>query len=92
MSTTTAPDPSVAIPLSSAQERLWIANQIDPGSSAYFVARAAWITGPLQVGLLRASLAAVMARHEALRTRFPVIDGQPLQVVEAEAIPEFEIT
>ncbi|WP_416466970.1 amino acid adenylation domain-containing protein [Pseudomonas sp. LFS044] len=82
-------DPGVIRPLgrpltcqaSFAQQRLWVLQQLDPASSAYHLARALRLTGPLQVPVLEAALERVVARHEILRTGFEAVDGQPMQVV-----------
>ncbi|GAB2793883.1 non-ribosomal peptide synthetase [Amycolatopsis magusensis] len=71
--------------LSFAQERLWVLEQLlGPGNSYNTIPLAARLTGPLEVDVLTRSLRHVVARHEVMRSRFPVIDGQARQVVEAE--------
>jgi amino acid adenylation domain-containing protein len=74
-------DASAPTPLSFAQQRLWFLDQLHPGRSTYNIARRVRIDGPLDVEALRRALNAVVARHEALRTRLVVIDGTPQQVV-----------
>ncbi|HEY0606711.1 MAG TPA: condensation domain-containing protein, partial [Herpetosiphonaceae bacterium] len=71
-------------PLSFAQERLWITEQLNPGRSAYTMPAALRLDGPLNVAALNRSLQAVVARHEALRTAFRVSDGQVFQAVAPE--------
>ncbi len=70
------------LPLSYAQQRLWFLQQLDPNSAAYNVAAAYRIVGPLQVQTLRSAIDALCQRHEALRTRFVLDDGQPKQQVK----------
>ncbi|SIO44250.1 non-ribosomal peptide synthetase [Paraburkholderia phenazinium] len=53
-----------------AQQRQWFMWQLAPESSAYHVAGGLWLTGQVDAKALRASLEAIMARHEVLRTRF----------------------
>ncbi|NRN71477.1 HxxPF-repeated domain-containing protein, partial [Kibdelosporangium sp. 4NS15] len=74
------PRPDV-VPLSFAQRRLWFINKMDEGSAVYNMPMALRMSGPLDRDALRAALADVVARHEALRTIFPEIDGEPHQVV-----------
>lgn len=77
-----SPRPPDAEPvLSFDQERLWLENQLRP-KTAYHVGGRVRLTGPLDVAALEASIRAILARHEALRTRFPTVDGQPVQVVD----------
>jgi amino acid adenylation domain-containing protein/non-ribosomal peptide synthase protein (TIGR01720 family) len=68
-------------PLSFAQERLWFLQQLEPESPAYNMAVAVRLLGALDAERLRAALERVVHRHEALRTRFPVRDGRPVQEV-----------
>ncbi len=69
------------IPLSFAQERLWFLDQLSPGEVSYNVPHPLRLTGPLDVTALRRALGAILDRHEALRTCFPSVDGEPRQVV-----------
>ncbi|MFI6131257.1 amino acid adenylation domain-containing protein [Micromonospora sp. NPDC051141] len=70
------------VPLSYAQERVWFMDQLAPGEAAYHIAVPLRVRGPLDVDALRAALAALAARHESQRTRFPAdADGRPTVVV-----------
>src|SRR5438067_768310 len=68
-------------PLSFAQHRLWLLDQIEPGSSAYNIAGALELRGVLDVAALERALGALVERHEALRTVFVSVEGEPRQVV-----------
>ncbi len=70
-----------ALPLSFAQERLWVLNQIEPGSAAYNLVAAIRLSGTLNVAALERTLAEIVRRHEALRTIFPAIDGTAGQII-----------
>ncbi len=75
-------------PLSFAQQRLWFLDQLEPGNCAYNMAAAIRLQGPLDTGALHGSLRAIVARHEALRTSFPMQDGRPTQrIAEAAECP-----
>ncbi|MFD6395326.1 amino acid adenylation domain-containing protein [Nocardia sp. NPDC060249] len=69
------------IPLSPAQQRMWVLNQLDPDSSAYNIAIALRLTGTLDVEAMRRALADVVERHESLRTRYPADAEGPRQVI-----------
>lgn len=69
--------------LSFAQRRLWFIEQLQPGNPAYIIPVAYRIRGQLRVPDLERALAAVVERHESLRTRFEVLDGEPYQVITA---------
>ena len=71
-------------PASFAQRRLWFLDQLNPGSTTYNITSVQRVSGNLQVEVLEKSLNEIVRRHESLRTRFESIDGDPMQVVEAE--------
>ncbi|MFE0046797.1 amino acid adenylation domain-containing protein [Streptomyces albireticuli] len=64
------------------QEGLWFLHQMEPGSPVYNVPFALRLRGPLDIGALREAFRLLVARHEALRTRFPGDGGEPRLVVE----------
>ncbi|HEV7785464.1 MAG TPA: amino acid adenylation domain-containing protein, partial [Thermoanaerobaculia bacterium] len=72
--------PAGAAPLSFAQERLWFLDQLAPGDPAYNITQAIRLEGELDVPVLARSLAEVVRRHETLRSRFAVQDGEPVSV------------
>jgi non-ribosomal peptide synthetase component F len=67
--------------LSFDQQRLWMENQLLPGV-IYNVHGRRRIVGALDVTVVEASIRAIIARHETLRTRFPATEAEPLQVVD----------
>jgi len=71
------------LPLSFAQQRLWFLHQLDPAGSAWHMQAGVRLCGALDVEALERSLGALVARHETLRTRFPAVDGDPVQVIDA---------
>lgn len=69
------------LPLSFAQQRLWLHERLEDVGWAYNIPSALALEGPLQVAALAASLAALEERHEVLRTCFEKRDGSPVQVI-----------
>ena len=79
------------LPLSFAQQRLWFAEQLEPGSSAYTLAGAVRLRGKLDVAALRGSFVEIVRRHEVLRARFTDVEGRPVQSVVSELVPELPL-
>jgi amino acid adenylation domain-containing protein/non-ribosomal peptide synthase protein (TIGR01720 family) len=79
----TAPGERVApLPLSSAQERMWILDRIEETRSPiYVIPLLLRLRGALHAEALRASLETIIRRHEALRTSFPLAGQQPVQAI-----------
>ena len=65
-------------PLSHGQQRLWFFEQLAPGAT-YNETLAMRIDGALDADALENAVNAIVARHEALRTTFVVVDGKPVQ-------------
>ncbi|MGB3636257.1 MAG: amino acid adenylation domain-containing protein [Rivularia sp. (in: cyanobacteria)] len=68
-------------PLSFAQQRLWFLNKLEPGNRAYNISLGVKLSGELDVGVLEQSLNEIIRRHEALRTTFTTVNGQPVQII-----------
>lgn len=75
------------LPLSFAQQRFWFLYQFEPDSPANNMPVVVRFTGNLHLDVLECSIAEVVRRHEVLRSRFPMVDGQPVLVID----PEFEV-
>ena len=72
------------LPLSYAQQRLWFLDQLQPNSPLYNIPLALRLVGTLNRAALAQSLKEIIDRHEALRTNFMTIDGQPTQIIQTE--------
>jgi amino acid adenylation domain-containing protein len=82
------------LPPSHAQRRLWIVDRMEPGSPAYNVPTFLRLRGELDAAALLRAVRGLVARHEALRTSFPELDGEPVQVVAPPArfpVPEVDL-
>ncbi|HEY7598853.1 MAG TPA: condensation domain-containing protein, partial [Candidatus Limnocylindrales bacterium] len=73
--------PSGERPVSFAQRRLWLVDQLDPGNPSYNVPSALLIEGLLHPPLLVRALGEVARRHEVLRTVFHADGGEPRPIV-----------
>lgn len=76
-------------PLSFQQQRMYLLSRLDPTRYNYNVVEVAVLKGPVDAAALSASLAAICARHEALRSIFVERQGEPAQRV-LHAPPRFE--
>jgi amino acid adenylation domain-containing protein len=76
-----------ALPLSFAQERLWVLDRLQGGSPVYNMPLQVRLRGELAVPELAAALAGVIGRHETLRTRFAGGAGEPAQVIDPTIDP-----
>src|SRR5262249_11588829 len=73
-----------AAPLSFGQQSFWFLDSLTPNTSAYNLAFAVRLKGHLETAALQQALDELMTRHEAMRTTFAVVDGQPVQIVQQD--------
>ena len=73
-------------PLSFAQQRLWFLDQLEPNSALYNISSVVRLQGIFHIEAFRQALAALVMRHETLRTTFPAIDGTPYQVIAEQPV------
>ncbi|WP_137130041.1 non-ribosomal peptide synthetase [Rhizobium sp. FY34] len=78
-------------PLSFAQERLWLIDQIYPGAPLHHICIALEVRGALDLDALRAALTGVMNRHAVLRARIYNDKGVPRQIISAHCNAPFAV-
>jgi len=66
-------------PLSSAQKRLYILQQMETGRIVYNIPSALLVEGKIDVERMEQVFQALIARHESLRASFVMIQGEPMQ-------------
>ncbi|MEU9185750.1 amino acid adenylation domain-containing protein [Streptomyces sp. NPDC048484] len=69
------------LPLSFAQQRLWVLYRVEGPSPTYNIPLAWRLTGPLDADALDLAVDDLVARHEPLRTVFPEEDGRAYQLI-----------
>jgi amino acid adenylation domain-containing protein len=72
------------LPLSFAQQRLWLHDRLISDRSLYNDPIAVRLQGTLNVWALRESINEIVRRHEVLRTALVTIQGQPKQVLSSD--------
>jgi bacitracin synthase 2 len=68
-------------PLSHAQWRMFVMEQIGEGKGAYNISQACRIHGNLNIVAFKNAVDTFVDRHESMRTRFVVIDDEPVQQI-----------
>jgi acyl carrier protein len=69
------------LPLSFAQQRLWFMDQLYPEASIYNGTSAIRLHGVLEREVLQKAVNQIVERHEVLRTSFPAVQGEPVQMI-----------
>src|SRR6266487_1418915 len=81
-------------PLSFGQQQVWLLAQLAPDSLVYNECVTIHLPGPLDVAALEQSFNEIIKRHEAWRTSFPIVDGQPIQMIHPPSslmLPEVDL-
>lgn len=80
--------------LSFAQQRLWFLDRLIPENPFYNIPAALRLTGKLDYLALKQAFNTIVQRHEALRTNFVEVNGQPIAIARGaapEAIASLQI-
>jgi amino acid adenylation domain-containing protein/non-ribosomal peptide synthase protein (TIGR01720 family) len=83
------------LPLSYAQQRLWLLTELQPDTNAYHIPGAIRLEGVLDVPALHEALNEIVRRHEILRTTFVKVDGNLVQQIEPateHSLPVVDLT
>src|SRR5712671_6291380 len=70
-----------SIPVSFGQHRLWFLDQMVPGSPFFNESMRLRLQFPLNLAVLERTLNEIVRRHEAFRTVFAVVEGEPVQII-----------
>ncbi len=79
------------LPLSSGQQQLWLSNRMAPDSAEYNAPLVLRLRGALDVAALRRTVDELVDRHEILRTRYALVEGQARQVIDPPGPADFEL-
>src|SRR5271156_1915063 len=80
--------PDEPVPLSYSQEQVWMHAQLVPDVPLYNEPVTIHYTGTLDPAAFEQAFNEILRRHEAWRTCFQIVDGEPIQVV----MPELSIS
>ncbi|HEY2491660.1 MAG TPA: amino acid adenylation domain-containing protein [Paenibacillus sp.] len=70
--------------VSVAQKRLFILDQMNGTNTSYNMTAAFEIQGELNIGKLENTFNTMMQRHDAFRTSFKIVDGEPVQIIHSD--------
>jgi non-ribosomal peptide synthetase component F/acyl carrier protein len=70
------------LPLSVGQQQMWLLHSFAPASPAYLMTWTLRLSGQLDSEAMRWAWERVVNRHEILRTRYVLRDGEPAQVID----------
>ncbi len=74
-------NPESSPPLSYGQQQLWLLAQFISDTPVYTECVTNHLPGEINISVLEQSFNEILKRHEAWRTSFPVVDGQPIQKI-----------
>ncbi|MDQ0416186.1 amino acid adenylation domain-containing protein [Croceifilum oryzae] len=78
-------------PVSSAQKRMFIMNEMAPDSTAFNITSTMVTQGKLDYGWFENIFNQLVQRHESLRTSFELVAGEPVQIVHDEVAFGIEV-
>ena len=87
--------PGETIPLTHAQEQIWVHAQLAPHLPLYNEPVTIHYSGSLNVDALERSFNEILRRHEAWRTSISIVEGAPVQIVHDDlsvSLPLVDLT
>lgn len=69
------------LPLSFTQRRMWLVEQVSRGTTTFHIPFRVRLKGALNVAALEQTFGEIIRRHESLRTVFPDVLGEPVQII-----------
>src|SRR6201991_5049043 len=69
------------LPLSFTQRRMWLVEQVSRGTTTFHIPFRVRLKGALNITALEQTFGEIIRRHEGLRTVFPDVLGEPVQVI-----------
>ncbi|WP_103502430.1 non-ribosomal peptide synthetase [Streptomyces sp. SM14] len=79
------------IPLSYAQRRLWVVNELEGASTSYNIPLVLRLENELDADVLGEALTDLVARHEVLRTVYAEVDSEPHQNILSGVRPQLRL-
>ena len=76
-------EPGYLTPLSFMQQQIWLLSQLIPRIPVYNETMMIHLPGRLVVPLFERSLNEIIQRHALWRTSFPLVQGQPVQMIHS---------
>jgi amino acid adenylation domain-containing protein len=70
------------LPLSYSQQRMWFFEHLAGESASFHIPLGVRLKGRLNMAALGQTFGEIIRRHESLRTVFPAVDDQPVQVIQ----------
>ena len=71
------------LPLSYAQQRMWFYEHFAGGKAPFHIPLGVRLKGQLNQAALEQTFGEIIRRHESLRTVYPAVNDQPVQVIQA---------
>ena len=79
------------LPLGLVQQRMWLLDHLDRGSTVNNLPGAWRLAGRLDVAAFAGAIGEIFRRHEILRTRIVTSDGEPRQIADDDFRPELPV-
>lgn len=80
-----------AYPMTEEQKRIFIRSRMDPDSTAYNTPLVFGVQGVPDYDRLYEAVLLLTERHDSLRTSFEIVNEEPVQMIRAQALVDFDL-